>query len=61
MSNKENPFYCDKMKNCHEFKVPHPSFNSNLFHGIADEENNILPQKKTRKIPKIPFKVLDAP
>ena len=26
-----------------------------------DEESVIVPQKRTRKIPKIPFKVLDAP
>ena len=39
-----------------------PSFKSNVFHtGIADDENSILPQKKQRKIAKIPFKVLDAP
>ena len=39
-----------------------PQFKSNVFHqGIADDENSILPQKKTRKIPKIPYKVLDAP
>ena len=36
-----------------------PSFHP--FKGISDEENTILPQKKTRKIAKIPFKVLDAP
>jgi cell division cycle 20-like protein 1 (cofactor of APC complex) len=29
--------------------------------GIREEEALKLPQKKTRKIPKIPFKVLDAP
>jgi hypothetical protein len=29
--------------------------------GIGDEEAQRLPQKKTRKIPKIPYKVLDAP
>lgn len=38
-----------------------PSFRNNPFQGIADEENTILPQKKTRKIAKIPYKVLDAP
>jgi cell division cycle 20-like protein 1 (cofactor of APC complex) len=29
--------------------------------GINEEEASKLPQKKTRKIPKIPYKVLDAP
>jgi cell division cycle 20-like protein 1, cofactor of APC complex len=38
-----------------------PTFKANPFHGIADSENFILPQKKTRKISKIPYKVLDAP
>jgi len=28
---------------------------------VNDEDNQILPPKKTRKISKIPFKVLDAP
>ena len=42
--------------------MPQPSFKQNPFtQGIADDENTILPQKKTRKIPKIPYKVLDAP
>lgn len=45
-----------------EFRPPiAPSFKENPFKGIADSENTILPQKKTRKISKIPFKVLDAP
>jgi len=47
-----------------EFQLPssQPEFKQNPFQGIADfEENTILPTKKTRKISKIPFKVLDAP
>jgi len=42
-------------------RPPVPSFKENPFQGIADSENKILPQKKTRKISKIPYKVLDAP
>ena len=39
-----------------------PSFKHNPFQGIADfQDNTLLPMKKTRKISKIPNKVLDAP
>jgi hypothetical protein len=45
-----------------EFHVPDSHFKQNPFQGIADfEENTILPAKKTRKIAKSPYKVLDAP
>jgi len=44
-----------------ECRPPVASFKANPFHGIHDSENMILPQKKTRKISKIPYKVLDAP
>lgn len=47
----------------YEMRPPAPlsnNFNASPFLGL-DEENNILPQKKTRKIAKIPYKVLDAP
>ena len=40
---------------------PIPTYNKNPFAGVNDEENQILPPKKARKISKIPFKVLDAP
>lgn len=68
MSNKENPFEqqpCfERRRSCYEFRphVPQPTFKQNPFtQGIADDQNTILPQKKTRKIAKIPYKVLDAP
>jgi len=38
-----------------------PSFNNNLFLGMDEDNLKMLQNKKTRKISKIPFKVLDAP
>ena len=74
-ANKENPlileddFSCytrTHSNTCYEFRRPAPiaNFNrSNPFQGIGGDEDgqSILPQKKTRKIAKIPYKVLDAP
>ena len=48
----------------YEFRQPNPvnTFKSNIFQGIVgDEQANVLPKRKTRKIDNFPFKVLDAP
>ena len=67
-NSKENPEMSTGSKNLKRFNTDilysqpiNTQFNQNPFQGIIDQDNSILPQKKTRKIAKIPFKVLDAP
>ena len=47
----------------YEFKTPKPipSFKTNVFQGLVDQESNVLPKRNSRKIDNFPFKVLDAP
>mmetsp|Transcript_38623 Transcript_38623/g.36980 ORF Transcript_38623/g.36980 Transcript_38623/m.36980 type:complete len:90 (+) Transcript_38623:677-946(+) len=40
--------------------IKHDAFKNNPLSGF-DEESVIVPKKKSRKISKIPYKVLDAP
>lgn len=51
---------CNLAENVNPFGSSKKAFNLNPLCGF-DEDSVIVPKNKHRKIPKIPFKVLDAP